>query len=243
MALHLVTTRETYAAPQFQPPPASGYLLVGASVAPPVGPPLVRPDKRRVDLLARVKGLGGELSRSADVERVTVFRAVLIPPSGTGAPGHPARFDVVALVETTDPGAIDAVRHGSAFSELTGVLAAAAKDTSVIAATCVRSLGDVDATRPGLFLFNFFAGADADTALALWERLAAWYVAKTGLDNSTLLAPLEPADYVLVNHARWDMSAPRLALEQFLRPSFHRYVRGNLRANKVTAMPALYRLA
>jgi hypothetical protein len=35
-----------------------------------------------------------------------------------------------------------------------------------------------------------------------------WYQAETGLDNSTLLAPIEgeTSDFVIVNHARWDSS-------------------------------------
>lgn len=242
MTLHLVPTRETYAAPRFQAPPRTGYLLVGASVAPPVGPPIVRPDERRAHVLARLRELRGALSNVPDVRRVTVYRAVLLPPPSTRI-ARPARFDVVALVETTDATVLDSVRNGAAFGDFVGALAPAAGGSCVIPAHCVRSLGEVDRTRPGLFLFNFFAAADADVALALWERLSAWYVDKTGLDNSTLLAPLEPSDYVLVNSARWDKAVPRLAAEQFLRPSFQRFVRGNLRAHEVTAMPALYRLA
>jgi hypothetical protein len=51
------------------------------------------------------------------------------------------------------------------------------------------------------------------------------------------------ADYVFVNHARWDRSLPRLMLEQFAKPSFWTYVRAGLRANRTVAMPILYRLA
>jgi hypothetical protein len=40
----------------------------------------------------------------------------------------------------------------------------------------------------------------------VWDYLAGWYEAETGLDNSILLEPLkgEQSDYVLINHARWD---------------------------------------
>jgi hypothetical protein len=121
-----------------------------------------------------------------------------------------------------------------------------------MAAGCVRSLGEVEQSRGGLFLFNHFApenpgGITREAAIELWEHLAGWYVAETGLDNSTLLAPIEvgaePSDYVLVNHARWDKAPMRLAAEQFGKPSFYRYVRANLAAAGVIAMPVLYRLA
>jgi hypothetical protein len=72
-----------------------------------------------------------------------------------------------------------------------------------VAARNVRRVGDVDKTRPGLFLFNYFAGADPALAAELWDYPAGWYEAETGLDNSTLLAPLEgeQSDYVLINRA------------------------------------------
>jgi hypothetical protein len=60
-----------------------------------------------------------------------------------------------------------------------------------IAAGNVRRVGDVDKSRPGLFLFNHFAGDDPGLAVELWDYLAGWYEAETGLDNSTLLGPLE----------------------------------------------------
>lgn len=95
----------------------------------------------------------------------------------------------------------------------------------------------------GLFLFNFFAAEDPRVALDLWEHLAAWYAVETGMDNSTLLGPVGPGDYVFVNHARWDMSLPRFAARQFGKRTFYSYVLANLHANGTASMPILYRLA
>jgi hypothetical protein len=53
----------------------------------------------------------------------------------------------------------------------------------------------------------------------------------------------QPADYVFVNHVRWDMSLPRFAATQFGKRTFYSYVLANLRANGTVAMPILYRLA
>ena len=80
-------------------------------------------------------------------------------------------------------------------------------------------------------------------ALQLWDYLAGWYAAETGLDNSTLLEPIGEADYVFVNHARWDSSLPRFLLRQLTKPSFRTYVLANLRANRTVAMPILEQLA
>jgi hypothetical protein len=114
-----------------------------------------------------------------------------------------------------------------------------------IAAGNVRRVGDVDKSRPGLFLFNYFAGDDFDLAVELWDYLAGWYEAETGLDNSTLLGPLEgeESDYVMINHARWDHNLPLFMARQLPKRTFRSYMLANLRAHHLSAMPVLYRLA
>jgi hypothetical protein len=91
---------------------------------------------------------------------------------------------------------------------------------------------------------NHFFAEDEDVALALWERLAAWYQRETGLRDSMLLAPLEGRNsiFALVNHAGFDTGLPRLFIDQFAKRSFFTYVQANLRANDIVAMPVLYRL-
>jgi len=108
-----------------------------------------------------------------------------------------------------------------------------------------RRIGDVDKSRPGVFLFNYFVGDSPDVVLELWDYLAGWYAAETVLDNSTLLAPLEGerSDYVAINLARWDGSLLGVFLAQVTKRSFWTYVQANLRANHVGAMPVRYRVA
>jgi len=109
----------------------------------------------------------------------------------------------------------------------------------------VRRVGDVDKSRPGQFLFNYFVGDDPGLAVELWDYLAGWYEAETGLDNSTLLAPIEgeKSDYVMINHARWDGSLPLFAARQLPKKTFRSYMLANLTAHHIAAMPVLYRLA
>jgi len=126
--------------------------------------------------------------------------------------------------------------------ELLADVRSAASDVHVMAARCARSFGAIDHRSDRLFLFNHFAGSDPAVALAIWEHLAGWYVAETGLRNSTLLAPTGESDYVLVNHASWKINPARLALAQFTKPTFRSYVQANLRAHELIAMPVLYRL-
>jgi hypothetical protein len=165
----------------------------------------------------------------------------------------PESLDVVALPDADDHVeraelvlvAVPSAGVSAAVEELAAGLQADDARTHLLVARNARRIAHVDHSRPGLFLFNHFLARDPDVALALWDRLAAWYEANTGLDNSMLLAPAEgeASSYSLVNHARWDAGLACVLLHQMTKPSFFTFVRANLRANDVTAVPALYRLA
>jgi hypothetical protein len=185
----------------------------------------------------------------AAVEKVTVYTATVIAPPSGYVRQHkdqvrPARFDIVVLVETTAPEAAREVQATSAYQALHDLLRGQARRLHVIAARNAKRVGDVDKTRPGTFLFNYFVGDDPRVVVALWDWLAGWYQAETGMDNSTLLAPLEDqrSDYVVINHARWD-GLLGFAARQFTKKSFRSYMVANLDAHNVGAMPILYRLA
>jgi hypothetical protein len=237
--------------PKYQPvkliePPPLGYIHLAAAVASPAGR-IPRPGSspRKTVLLTRLKDLTRQLANLPEVIRATVYRAILIPPPGGYAEQatHPARYDVAVLVETTTPEVIGEVQTSEPYKLLLEAVQDAATDLHIMAARCIKRVGDVDKTRQGLFLFNYFVAEDPKVALRLWEHLAGWYAVETGMDNSTLLAPIGDADYVFVNHLRWDYGLPRLMVRQFAKPSFYRYVLANLRANRTGSMPLLYRLA
>ncbi|MGH3328836.1 MAG: hypothetical protein ACRDPT_13775 [Streptomycetales bacterium] len=248
MDLEIVNPQPKYPPVQLIDPPQLGYIHVAAAVGPPAqpGPPVPRRSREKTALFTRLKSLATELEKLSEVVKATVYHAIVVPPPGGYAKdraGHVARYDVVVLIETTSPEVIAEVQGAEPYTLLLGALTAAAKDVHVMKARCVRRVGDVDKSRQGLFLFNYFVAEDAQVALALWDHLAGWYAVATGLDNSTLLAPIGDADYVFVNHARWDYSLPRFMVRQFTKPSFWTYLRANLLVNRTGAMPILYRLA
>src|SRR5207248_9797011 len=126
---------------------------------------------RRAGRLQRSRAVATELTGQERVERVTVYKAVVIPPAGGYAKRegvHHARYDVVVLVETDSPEAIGQVQATEAYRRLRDTLAETASDLHVMAARCVKSLGEVDKTRPGLFLFNYFVADDVPVALELF---------------------------------------------------------------------------
>lgn len=240
MVFQVAKAHPKYAPPTFAPSPAAGYLYVAAAVAPPHRLPFLRRDAGREALLADLGRFAAKIAELPEVAQVSVYRAILIPPARTG---HQARYDVAALIETHSVEDLEDIRSSSIVERMLRTVAAAAGAIHVMQARCVRFLGPVDRTRQGLFLFNHFIGADTEAAIGVWEHLAAWYAAETGLTNSTLLSATGASPrYVLVNHARWEISPLRLAIAQLTTSTFRTYVQANLRAHHLTAMPVLYRL-
>jgi hypothetical protein len=235
-----------YRPPTLVEPPGFGYLLLSADVEPPTGPrPFPGRSPAKTALLGRLKSAAADLARLDAVERATVYRTVLAPPPSGYARTveRPARYDVHVLVETTSPGGLTGVESSEPYTQLRKELDAEASRVDAMPARCVKCIADVDKTRPGLFLFNYFVAEDRDAALQLWDHLAGWFMTETGIDNSTVLQPTGDSEYAFVNHARWDYGVPRLWLRMFTKPSFWSFVQKNLKENRTGSMPALCRLA
>jgi hypothetical protein len=254
MELKIVNPDPRYSRAALIEPSTSSYIHVAAEVSPRSGAgPIVTGRRDRAELLGRLRNLAGRLDRLGAVEKATVFDAVAIPPTPRfgsylqerAGSIRPARFDVVVLVETESPAAAREVQESAAYLDLVGALAAETRSTHVTLARNAKRVGEVDASRDGLFLFNYFVSDDAGVMLELWDYLAGWYQEETGLDNSVLLVPLEDqkSSYVAINHARWDVGLPRFLFRQLSKKSFRDYVLTNMEANRVGAMPILYRLA
>ena len=252
MELHLVNPDARYPKAHLIEPTTLGYVYLAARVWPGRSP-LVLPSAGRSRLLARLKELARELERVDGVVKATAFRAIVMPPTARfsayleerGGSLEIARFDVVLLVQTTSPEIARAVQETPEFRRLLRMVESEAEVVHTIAARNARRIGDVDTTRGGLFLFNHFAAEDRGVMLQLWEYLAGWYAAETGLDNTVALVPEsgDGADYAIVNWARWDESPLRHFWHQLSKRTFWRYVTANLDANHAASMPIYCRLA
>lgn len=206
--------------------------------------PVLRRETARERVVRAARDFADRVAARDEVLEATVFRGVLVapaPPAGDGVP----QADVAVLVETRTPDDAAALRTAPELAGLLETVAAGGGRWHLFVARNARRIADVEHADGGLFLFNHFVAEDPEAAAVVWERLAGWYQAETGLRNSVLLAPAEgePSSLALVNHASWRIGLARFALHQFGRPSFWSYVRPTLRANGMTAVPALYRLA
>src|SRR6266516_2384822 len=251
MALELVNPDPRYGQVHLIEPAPLGYLHLAADVQAPRRPgPVLRRSRDKHQLLGVLKWQARQLAQADTVERATVYDALAFTPPGGYVKTRPAPlphawFDVVVLVETASPEAATEVRASSAYLELAGTLTEQARRVHQVTARNGRRVRDVDKSRPGLFLFNYFVGYDPGLAVEVWDYLAGWYEAETGLDNSTLIAPVEgeKSDYVMINHARWDGSPSLLAARQLPKKRFRSYMLATLTAHHLAAMPVLYRLA
>jgi len=250
MELRIVNPDPKYPKATLNEPTRLGYIYVAAAVQP--GPlPFVPPSGKRSRLLRKVKDIARRLERVDNVVKVTVFRAIAIPPTArlssylkTRTVTAP-RFDVLVLIETTSPESARDVQRSPDYEALMDAMRRQATSTRVIVARNDKRIGTLDERRPGLFLFNHFVADDARQGLELWDYLASWFTKEIGLDASTLLVPVEEkqSEYVFINEARWNTGFLRLVWNQFSKKSFRSFVLANLEANHVGVMPVFYKLA
>ena len=249
MELKIVHPDPRYSKVKLIEPTTLGYIHIAAEVRP-RSLPFLPKGRGKSELITRLKELAHHLEQLDAVERVMVFNAIAFaPPSayvkGQGDAIHVARFDIVVLIEMTSPESARDVQTTPAYQALVDALRSKARHMHVIAARNAKRISDVDRSRKGLFLFNYFVADDAGMMLQLWEYLADWYAVETGLDNSILLVPLdgERSDYLMINYASWGESLLRFLWRQMSKKSFRNYMLANLEANRVGAMPVLYRPA
>jgi hypothetical protein len=247
--LRIVNPDPRYSRVALTEPTTLGYILVGAEEHPRRAP-FAPEGREKKALLAQLATLASALEQTNGVERVTVFDALAFaPPSAYVRERQDRiripRFDVVVLIETTSPATARDVQTTPIYQALIDALRSTARQMYVLTGRNIKRIGDVDKTRPGVFLFNYFVGDDPEVVLDLWDYLAGWYATEIGLDNSMLLAPQEGerSDYVVINNARWDGSLLGVLFKQITKPSFRSYMLANLEANHVGAMPVIYRAA
>ena len=231
---------------QLTPSQLSGFLLLAHEVS--SIRPFVPPSRRRRGVLQQTIGLARQLRHTHGVCDAAVFRAILAAPGRgrllTRRPHvHVARFDVVLLVVTNSVESAIALGESPLLQQRLQQSRAQAAYSLMLPMWNVRRIGPVDWSRQGVFLFNFFYADRPEHLIDVWENTAGWFMSKTGLDNSVVLAPAPGVrtDYGIINHARWDRTwdiLPHLVL----RPTFRSYVLANFEANDIAAMPLLYRL-
>ena len=211
MPVELVNKDPRYSKVHLIDPAPLGYLHLAAEVQAAHRPgPVLRRSRDKQQLFGVLKWQARQVAGLDAVERVTVYDAVVLAPPGGDVKDRPATlpaawFDVAVLAETSSPEAAREVRAAPAWQALAAALTQKARRVHQVAARNVRRVGDVDKTRPGLFLFNYFAGDDPALAVEVCDYPASWYEAENrpGQLPPARAARGRQSDYVLINHAGW----------------------------------------
>ena len=210
-------------------PETSGFLLVGVNSSSPPKLPLVRWNRRRRQLAAQVVAAAGSLESREDVAYVRVFRSRILPPLH-GMPRH----DLTLLIRTSSPADVAAVRESDT---LTGF-----DTTTLLAGSNAAKIGETESSGKGDFLLNHFTTDGDLDPIDAWLGLTDWYTTAIGVDNSTALRGDSASQFPLVNYVRLPSSPPAFLVNQLLRPSLHRVVRGTLKRSRMRALPGFYRM-
>lgn len=231
------------------PPLTSVFLIVALEIDHRLPIAYFWESHRKKAAIRALKGAAKSLSATSGVLDATVFKTWFAPPGrGEYLKQRPevviARYDLVLLLELENADAATAVRASEDWAAIIDAGAKFARKSMVLSAKNERSMGPVDHSRAGVFLFNYFYADDVAQNLAIWEYTAGWFQDQTGLGNSTLLIPDadQGSDYTVINHCRWDR--PRDILPSLIfKKSFKQFVLANFVANRVAPIPILYRLA
>ncbi|MHC9292402.1 hypothetical protein ACRCUN_08015 [Mycobacterium sp. LTG2003] len=221
-----------YPAPPFRDTLTSAFMYAAWSIDPVRIGPFVRPSSIRRMRMDMLGALAHEVEQRDDVESVRVLEASFIPPLS----GVPKR-DVVMLVRTSSVSAAQAICRSSLLDDT--------EPAVTFVATNAARFGDTEHPASGVnILLNHFTGPpDRPAAAEAWRQISRWYVAKAGVDNSTLLRTEEGAPYVVVNYVRIPGKVVPFMLQQVARPSFYRYVRRLLKQHRLTPLPVFFRPA
>src|SRR4051794_5554968 len=122
MEPRIVNPDPAYPKAELIEPTALGYVYVAAAVRP-GRLPFVLPSGKRSALLKQVKKLAHTVEQLDDVVKVSVFRAIVMPPTARTSSyvkehkraEHVANYDVLCLVQTTSPASAQGVRMAPAF--------------------------------------------------------------------------------------------------------------------------------
>lgn len=229
------------------PPNTTGFFLLAMEID--KGPLFLTESRKKKVLIKSLKALLKEMKALDFVKDASLFKARILPPGRIKylkkeMKVNIANYDVVVLIETKDEASLSALKNTELYEKMNKIANANSIKQHAAEAMNSRRMGDVNHDRQGVFLFNFFYAENVERSLGIWEYTAGWFQTVTGLDNSTLLQPLENSnkEYGIINHCRWDKMTdvmPSLIFNKTLKT----YVLDNFEANQTVAMPILYKLA
>jgi hypothetical protein len=231
-------------------PSKSCYLLISAEIDHSPFPFFLATSPQKQKLIREAKEWCKKLERESNVISAVVFKASVIPP-GKGKflkkrlkEVQLARYDFAILIEAPSLSNIESIKSSGEYKNMESAIKSIATLAHIITASNIKRINPVNHKKQGVFLFNYFYADNLQQNIDVWHHTAGWFQQETGLDNSTVLLPIDKdkSKYTIINHCRWDKMSDVLPSLIF-KCSFHSFVLDNFYANNVGAMPVLYKLA
>lgn len=225
------------------------YLQIAIQVDVPWTPFFFFESNLKKKVIKKCQQFCRKISTNNQIIEANLFKALLTPPGRSKFLAenenkvHIAKFDIAILIEVASEKDLLSIHNSLDYTEIIGYLKENSTHLHEAKASNARRIGNVDHTRQGVFLFNYFYANDVEQNLEVWNYTAGWFEKETKLDNSTLFLPLEKdkSDYTVINHCRWD-SLTDILPSLIFKKSFNTYVLDNFYENNVGAMPILYKL-
>lgn len=247
--LKVVNTHLNYDKVSLVNPSKSKYIHIAAEIDKKPTPFFLTSSSKKKELIAQCENWCRDLKKITGIIEISLFKATIIPP-GMGEYVkenrdriHLAKFDFVILIETDSEASGNEVRSHEVYKKMLNKIRDVSSYTHIVSAYSIRRINNVNHKKQGVFLFNYFSSRSKEQNLMVWEYTAGWFEKETGLDNSTLLSPLEMenAEYSIINHCRWDNYLDILP-SLFFKKTFKKYVLDNFYINNVGAQPILYKI-
>ncbi|WP_057937469.1 hypothetical protein [Algoriphagus resistens] len=247
--LKVVNTHLNYDKVSLVKPSKSNYIHIAAEIDKKPTQFFLTSSSKKNELITQCKNWCRDLEKITGVIEISLFKATIIPP-GIGEyvkenknEIHLAKFDFVILIETDSETSGNKVRNNEVYKNMLNEIRSVASYTHTTSAYNIRRINNVNHKKQGVFLFNYFSSRSKEQNLMVWEYTAGWFEKETGLDNSTLLSPLEMenSEYSIINHCRWDNFLDILP-SLFFKKTFKKYVLDNFYVNNVGAQPILYKI-
>ena len=247
--MKLVNEHLNYPKAKLIEPNTKGYIQIAAKIDTTPFPFFLRTSKKKKQIINWLDRILTKTSNIDGVQEINSFKAVIIPPAkheyleSVRSKIHVANFDYTILIETENVDSAKSLRKDPLIEEIVEYLNTHTKDIHISTFKNAKRINEVDKKRKGIFLFNYFYAADVNQLLPVWEYTAGWFTAETGLDNSTLLMPVDnnDSDFGVINHCRWNKLSDFMPKIMF-KKSMRKYVVENFDANQIASMPMMYKV-
>ena len=164
--MKIVNEHLNYPKAELISPNTKGYLHIGLEVDYSLFPFFLFTSTRKKEIINKTNQLLSEIEKQQGVDTVSLFRAVIMPPAKQSyldsikGEIHVAKFDIAILIETENIDVAKKIRDHEKTHQLIEYCEKNASFTHITVLENAKRIAEVDKSRKGIFLFNYFYAED-----------------------------------------------------------------------------------